>query len=182
MTEVRHTLAVAFKHFDVGKHVVPERDGLRHLHVRKARHDRVVFLVGLRNEYFLKVIEQPNDLIDFAPQIETNVGSHLVVAAAARVKAFAGVTDQGRKARFNVEVHVFELKLPEKLAGLDFIGDRGHAVADVGKILFADDAALCEHCRVRERPLNVGHRHALIETHRLRVSEHELGNGFREAA
>ena len=64
-----------------------------------------------------------DDFVDFAAQVETNVGRHLVVAAAARVQALAGVADQLRKTRFDVKVHVFEFKLPLEFAGRDFVAD-----------------------------------------------------------
>ena len=182
VAEIGHTFPVALEHFHVGKKVMPERDGLRHLHVRKARHDRVVFFFGLFHEHFLQVEEALDDFVDFAAKVETHVGRHLVVAAAARMKALAGVADQLREARFDIKVHVFEFKLPLEFAGRDFVADLRHAAADVRQVLRRNDAALFKHGGVCERSVDVRHRHALIKAHGLRVSEHKLADGFGKTA
>ena len=98
------------------------------------------------------------------------------------MQALAGVADQLRKTRFDVKVHVFEFKLPLEFAGRDFVADLRHAAADVRQVLRRNDAALFKHRRVRERAVDVGHRHALIKAHGLRVSEHKLADGFGKTA
>ena len=130
----------------------------------------------------LQMPEHVDDLIDLGAQVQANVCGDLVVAAAAGMKPLAGIADELRQTGFNVEMNVFEFKLPEEFAGFNFIRDLGHAAADVGKILLTDDAALAEHLSVRKRAGNVGHRHAFVEAHGLGVSEHELGHGFGKAA
>ena len=71
-----------------------EGHGLGNLHVREARHDDVVVLLGLRNEHFLEVFDAIDDFIDFAAKVEADVGGNLVVAGAPGVKALAGVADE----------------------------------------------------------------------------------------
>ena len=59
--------------------------------------------------------------VDLAAQPQPHVGGHLVVADAAGVQALAGVADQLRQARLDVEVHVLQLELPLEAAGLDLV-------------------------------------------------------------
>lgn len=85
MAKIKHALTVTFEHFDISKHVVAERHGLGNLHVREARHDEAGMLLGLMHHHFLKMFEAFDDHVDFAAQIEANVGGHLVVAGTAGV-------------------------------------------------------------------------------------------------
>ena len=179
---VKETFTVTLEHFDVGEHVVTEGHGLGDLHVGEARHDDVAATLGLFNEHFLKVFDAGDDRVDFAAQIEADVGRDLVVARTPSVQTLAGVADQGRKARFDVEVHVFEFELPLKGALFDFFLDLSHAAADVFEILFRDHTDLLEHRGVGERTLNVCKGHALVKIHAGGVAENESVDGFREAA
>ena len=180
--QVGHAFAVALEHFDVGKQVMPEGDGLGDLHVRKARHQGVGFLGGLSHEHLLQVAEHADDFVDLGAQVKADVGGNLVVAAAAGVQALARVADELREACFDVEVNVLEFELPKEFFGFDLVGDLGHAAADVGEVLLGDDAAGGEHLSVCKRAGDIGGGHALVKAHRLGISEHELGNGFGKAA
>ena len=182
VTQVKETFAVAFEHFDVGEHVVAERHGLGDLHVREARHDHVGTGLGLVNKHVLEVFDAMNDFVDFGAQIETDVGRHLVVAGAARVEALAGVADKSSEARFDIEMHVFELKLPLERARQNFRADLVHAAADVFEILGGNHADLLEHRRVRDGAFNVRERHALVEVDTRRVAENEGIDRFGETA
>ena len=99
-----------------------------------------------------------------------------------RVQALAGVADQGGKARFDVEMHVFEFELPLKDALFNFFLDLRHAAADVFEILFGNHADLLEHRGVGERTQNVGQGHALVKIHAGGIAENEGVDRFREAA
>lgn len=180
--EILHAAAVALEHFDVGEKVMAERDGLRDLHVREARHDRVAELVSLRREHFLEVLEAADDFVDLGAEIETDVGRHLIVARATRVKPLAGVADQGREAGLDVEVHVLKLKLPGESAFRDFLLDLRHPVFDRLQVVLGDDARLREHGGVRERSFDVDHRQALVEVEARRVAKHEGVDRFGETA
>ena len=65
--------------------------------------------------------EHGDDLINFGAQVQADVSGDLVVAATAGVQALARIADQLCQTRFDIEVNVFEFKLPEELAGLDLI-------------------------------------------------------------
>ncbi len=180
--QIEEALAVTLEHFRVGEHVVAERYGLGNLHVGKARHDRVPVLAGLRNEHFLQVLDAIDDFVDFAAQVEANVSCNLVVARTARMQALAGVADKRGETRFNVEMHVFEFKLPLERAGKDFFANLRHAAADVLQVLFGDHADLGQHGSVSERTFDVDERHALVEVNARGIAKNESIDGFGEAA
>ncbi len=66
-------------------------------------------------------LQQVADQVDLATQPQAHVGGHLVVAAAAGVQALARVAHQLGQARFDVQVHVFQVQLPLERAGLDLL-------------------------------------------------------------
>ena len=181
-TKVKHALTITLKHFDISQHVVTEGHGLGDLHVGEARHDEAGVLLGLMHHDFLKVFEAGDDHVDFAAQIQTDVGGHLVVAGATGVQTLAGVADESRQTSLNIEMHVFELKLPFEGAGGDFLTDLSHAATDVGEVLFGDHANLGEHGRMSQRAVDVSHGHALVKVDAGRIAKHKSVHGFREAA
>ena len=182
VTEVKETRTVALEHLDVGEHVVAEGHGLGNLHVREARHDDAVVLLGLRNEHFLEVFDALDDFIDFAAEVEADVGGNLVVAGASGVKALAGVADEGGKTGFNVEMNVLELELPLELAGLNLFADLSHAALDVFEVFCGNHADLFEHGCVSNGTININERHALVEVNARGVAKNKSVNRFREAA
>jgi hypothetical protein len=98
------------------------------------------------------------------------------------VQAFAGVADQRGQPLFDVEMHIFQVERPFKLAGFDLTGDGFHAADDVGQIAGADDALPGQHLGVGERTANVLAPHALVKIDRGRVAFDEIGNRLGEAS
>jgi len=64
------------------------------------------------------------------------------------VQALASVANKLCQARFDVQVHIFQVKLPFKRAGVDLLNNLPHAALNVGEILGADDALCGEHAGV----------------------------------
>jgi hypothetical protein len=98
------------------------------------------------------------------------------------VQALAGVADQRGQALLDVEVHVFEVERPFELAGLDFLGDDGHAALDVGQVGGGDDALFGQHAGVGQRAADVLAPHALVEIDRGGIAFDEIGNRLGEAS
>ena len=118
---VGQPFGVAREHLDVGQQVVREAHRLRDLHVRVARHHGVGVRVGQLDQRALHLRQQRRDAVDLAAQPQPHVGGHLVVARAAGVQPLAGVADQLRQPRLDVQVHVLELELPLEAAGFDLL-------------------------------------------------------------
>ncbi len=107
---VGHAFGVAREHFEVGEQVVAEGDRLRHLQVGETGHHRVGVALGQIQQRSLAGAQAGADAVDGVAQIEAHVGRHLVVAAASRVQALAGVADFRGERGFDVEVDVFPVQ------------------------------------------------------------------------
>src|SRR6185369_12046970 len=119
-----------------------ERDRLRDLQVREARHDGLDVLAGELDESALQLGEEGADHLDLVAQPEANVGRDLVVARAAGVQALAGVAGELDQARLDVEMDVFEVDVPYEVAALDFLADRREAALDRDEIGRRDHLAV----------------------------------------
>ena len=60
-------------------------------------------------------------------------------------QTLAGIAHNLCQAGFDVEVHIFQVQLPLKLAFGNFFGNLRHAALNVGKVLGADDFLGCQH-------------------------------------
>ncbi|GAC1540638.1 MAG: hypothetical protein NVS2B4_20070 [Ramlibacter sp.] len=146
--QVRHAFGIAAEHLDVGHHVVAKAHGLRDLHVGEPREDGVDVGLGQREQGALQVRQQPADQVDLAAQPQAHVGGDLVVAAAPGVQALAGIANQLRQARLDVQVHVLQIELPVETASLDVFRDLGHPALDVRQVPCGDDPLRRQHARV----------------------------------
>ena len=116
----------------------------------KTGQDHVNVLFGNGDQCLLQCNQQCAQHVDLAAQPQAYIGGNLVVAAAAGVQALAGVTDQLGQARFNVQVHVFEVEFPFEGAGFDFCAQRRHTALDGAMVGCADDALGRQHFGVRQ--------------------------------
>ncbi len=153
--------------------MVAEAHRLRHLQVGEAGHHEFGVALGLVDQHALHLGEQAGQGVDLLAQPQPQVGGDLVVAAAPGVQALAGVADELREPRLDVEVHVLELELPVECAGFDFLRDLGQAALDVGKVGRADDALRGEHARMRKAAGDVGAPQAAVEADAGGVALHE---------
>ena len=90
------------------------------------------------------------------------------------------VAHQLGQARFDVQVHVFEVQLPFKRARFDFLCDLRHAALDGGMVLRTDHALRGQHLGVGQAACNVGLPQALVEEHAGGVALDQIAHGFRE--
>ena len=118
---VGQTPGIAGEHLHIGQQVVAEGDGLCHLQVGEARHDRVGVLLGERQQRFLQRTQQGQDLVGGVTQPQPDVGGDLVVARAGRVQALAGITDQLGQALLDVEVDILQIQRPREAARGDLL-------------------------------------------------------------
>ena len=153
---------------------------LGHLQVGEARHDDLDVLLGHIDQRLLQVDQQVDDQVHLAAQPKAHVGGYLVVAAAAGVQALARIAHKLGQARFDVQVHVFEVELPLKSARFDFLGDLRHAALDIGQVAGADDVLRGQHLGVGQRALDVGLPQAFVKEHAGGVALDQLAHGLRE--
>ena len=158
-----------------------EAHRLRHLQVGEAGHDRLgVLRRRARPARAAAAPSSARDRVDLVAQPQAHVGRDLVVARAAGVQALAGVADELRQARLDVQVHVLEVELPLELAGFDLLGDLRQAALDRGEVVGRDDALRGEHLGVRQAAVDVGAPQALVEADARGVALDQLAHRLGE--
>jgi hypothetical protein len=143
-------LHVALAHLEIGQQMMGEAYRLCHLQVGEAGHDGVGVMLRKVEQRRLQRLEQGGDIVDRTAQIQADVGCHLIVARTAGVQALSGIAHQRGEALLYVQMHVFQVDLPDEIAADDFVLDLGEAALDVFQILCADDFAVCKHPRVSQ--------------------------------
>ena len=98
------------------------------------------------------------------------------------MQAFAGIADQRGEALFDIQVHIFQIQLPDEIAADDFVFDLRQAALDVFQVLRADNVAGGKHLRVRQRALDIEQRQALVEVHRSGITLYQFRHGFVETS
>ena len=179
---VGHALEIAAEHFDVGEHVMPEADRLGNLQMGETGHDGCGVLFCQINQGRLKVLNQALNNGNLIAQPQADVGSDLVVAAAAGVQAFAGIADFVGEAAFDVHVDIFQIQRPGNRSLFDFCYNLGHALTDGGEVVFAQNARLCQHLRVCQRALDVPFCQSFVKINRAGIFFDQLGNRFVKTA
>ncbi len=182
LAAILHAFGVAPEHFHIGQYVMAEGDRLRYLHVGKAGQDGVGMLFRQIQQGQAQFAQQAADVVDGAAQVEADVGCDLVVARTAGMQAFAGIADQFGQAFFDVQVDVFQIQQPFKLAGVDFALDLAHAFLDGRIVVGADDFLICQHLGVGQRALDVDCGQALVEKYRGGVAFDQIRDRFGETS
>ena len=130
----------------------------------------------------LQALDLAQDEVDLVAQVQSNVGGHLVVAAAAGVQLLAGDANAVGQARLDVHVHVFQVDAPLETAGLD-LGQDLRQSRDNGVALgIRQHAHFRQHGRVRDRTADVLTVHALVKIDRRGEFGHKGVSRFAEAA
>ena len=111
---------VARQHLDIGEAMMAEGDGLRGLHMREARHQRARMGLRLPRQRKLQARDLAVDMIDGAPDIQPEIGRHLIVARARGVQLARNRPDQLLEPRLHrhVDVLIFAAELEAALRDL----------------------------------------------------------------
>ena len=115
-------------------------------------------------------------------QPQADVGSDLVVAAAAGMQTLARIADFVGEAAFDVHVDIFQIQRPGNRSFLDFCYNLDHALADGGEVVFAQNARLCQHLRMCQRALDVPFCQSFVKINRAGIFFDQLGNRFVKTA
>ena len=113
---------------------------------------------------------------------QADVSRHLVVPAAARVQAGAGLADLRREARLDGHVDVLVVHVPGEGAVGDLLRYVRQAAVDRLLVGVGDDALPGQHPGVRPRARNVLLRHVLVDLERGAELLRELVDALLEPA
>ena len=132
-----------------------QADGLGRLHVRAPRKDGVLILHGFFAETGDELYEEVLPLGEAVGNEEPEGEPHLVIAASARMQAFADLAHDFREPGLDVHVHVLEFGLPDKGALPDFTGDLIQALHKSVSVFPADDALAGQHAGMSLRATDI---------------------------
>src|SRR5690606_34125648 len=119
LTAVLQAIGIAYQHFVPGQQVVAESHRLGSLKVGKARHDGLGFALGQVQQTGLQAGQLFGNHVDFVPQVQADVGGHLVIPATTGVQLLAGDADAVGQPGFDVHVYVFHAYGPFEATGFD---------------------------------------------------------------
>ena len=116
---VAHAGAVTAEHFHIGHAMMAEGHRLRRLQMGEARHHGIGIFFGAVEEGGDEGGQHPFRLLQFFLDPQAEIERHLVVARAGGVQATSRCADEGRKARFDIHVNIFEFARKFEGAGFD---------------------------------------------------------------
>ena len=143
--------------------MVGEADRLRALKMGVARTKRVDVCACLGDERALQPGNFADDFLRMVARIQSEVGGHLVVAAARRVQSRARFADDLGQPLLDVHVHVFERRIEYQRAGLPLREHSIETAADGVGVGGGQDALRRQHPRVRFGACDVVGEQPLIE-------------------
>ena len=113
--------------------------------MRKTRHDGVNMLLRQIEQSTLHDSNQNDDFIDGGAHKQPDVGCDLIVTGSPGVQSFASITNQRGQSFFNIQMHIFKIKRPDKFIVLDFLANLAQSLLNCSQIVTTDDALCREH-------------------------------------
>ena len=107
--------------------------------------------------------EQPSIVVDLVPDIEAEIGRHLIVARARRVQLAGDRSDQLGQPALDIQMDVLERAAEVEGAGLDLGRDLVEPARDLFAVFLGDDAGRGEHGGMGLGRKNVVAPEALVE-------------------
>ena len=143
--------------------MVRERDGLRALEMCVSRQNGIGvlrgFLINCRNQ----PVQKRADFCRLLPQVEAQVGSHLIVAGTGGVQPLSDLADAADQLGLDKRVDVLRAHVDGECAGFDVRENPRKSLYDFVAVVRGDDALRREHRRVRHGACNILFYHLGIE-------------------
>ena len=93
--------------------------------------------------------------VHFGPEVQAQVGRHLVVSGSSGVQFFTHVADAADQGGFDIHVHVFQLGPPAEFSGGDFLLNRFQSVHDLRAFPLTDQFYPGKHAHVGDGPRDI---------------------------
>jgi hypothetical protein len=145
-----HPFGIPAQLLDIGHQVVAESDRLRDLQMSESWHDGIDMLLCKVDKSILKPNEPVLRLINALAQPQSEVGGHLVISRATRMKALSGITHQGGQSGFDVEMNILKINRPLELSPSDLLADQSHAALNICQITAGQNPARMKHAGMCE--------------------------------
>ena len=142
---------VAREHPGIRQQMMREQHGLSMLHVRVARQNHLVVLLGRIHQHMAQLKIGLHELLGQRLDAQARVGRHLVVARTSGMQALTGLADATRQLALDGHMNVFVVDVEGEVAGIDILFDSGQALGNRLLVLGTDDALGRQHFGMRPR-------------------------------
>lgn len=149
--------------------------------MRKPRHNSAGVLKGQVGQGVAKLTQQIGNEVNLRAQPQADVGGNLIVAGPSCMEAFAGIARQLGQAALNVQMNVFQINRPFKLAVLNFGQNGLHSLLDGLEIRLRKNACGAEHVGMSQRAFNIKGCQTLVEVNRRGIAFDEIGDRLGES-
>ena len=142
---------VAREHPGIRQQMMRQQHGLSVLHVRVARQNHLVVLLGRIHQHMAQLKIGLHELPGQRLDAQARIGRHLVVARTPGMQALTGLADAARQLALDRHMNVLIVDIEGEVAGIDILFDSGQALGNRLLILGTDDALGRQHLGMRLR-------------------------------
>ena len=142
---------VTREHPGIRQQMMRQQHGLSVLHVRVARQNHLVVLLGRIHQHMAQLKIGLHELLGQRLDAQACVGRHLVVARTSGMQALTGLADATRQLTLDGHMNVFVVDVEGEVAGIDILFDSGQALGNRLLVLGADNALGRQHLGMRLR-------------------------------
>ncbi len=136
---------VTREHPGICQQMMRQQHGLSVLHMRVARQNHLVVLLGRIHQHMAQLKIGLHELLGKRLDAQARIGRHLVVARTSGMQALTGLTDATRQLALDGHMDVLVVDIEGKVAGIDILLDSGQALGDRLLVLGTDDALGGQH-------------------------------------
>ena len=146
---------VAREHPGIRQQMMRQQHGLSVLHVRIARQNHLVVLLGRIHQHMAQFKIGLHELLGQRLDAQARIGRDLVVARTAGMQALACLADTTGKLALDGHMNVLVVDVEGEVAGIDILFDSGQALGNRLLILGADNALGRQHLGMCLRAGNI---------------------------
>ena len=146
---------VAREHPEIRQQMMREQHGLSVLHMRVARQNHLVVLLGRIHQHMAQFKIGLHELLGQRLDAQARIGRNLVVARTPGMQALAGLADAARQLALDGHMNVFVVDIEGEVAGIDILFDSGQALSNRLLVLDADNALGRQHLGMCLRAGNI---------------------------
>ena len=136
---------VAREHPGIRQQMMRQQHGLSMLHVRVARQNHLVVLLGRIHQHMAQLKIGLHELLGQCLDAQARVGRNLVVARTPGMQALTGLSDAARQLALDGHMNVLVVDIEGEVAGIDILFDSGQALGNRLLVLGTDDALGGQH-------------------------------------
>ena len=167
---------VTREHPGICQQMMRQQHGLSVLHMRVARQNHLVVLLGRIHQHMAQLKIGLHELLGQCLDAQARVSRHLVVARTSGMQALTGLADAARQLALDRHMDVLIVDIEGKVAGIDILLDSGQALGNRLLVLGTDDALGGQHLGMRLRAGDILLIEMLVDRQRRTKLLRDLGH------